>query len=54
MGLRLIKIEHFLGDKYMKANAGARKWLKDQRNRKIRRAKIEEVPPVKEYRNYEF
>jgi len=54
MGLRLIKIEHFLGGKYMEANAGSRKWLKKLRNRKIRRTKLEDHPPVKQYRDYEF
>ena len=54
MGLRLIQIEHFIGDKYAKANAGARKWLKNQRNRKIRRTKIDEEPKLKQYKDYEY
>ena len=54
MALRLIKIEHFIGGKYAKANAGSRKWMKNMRNRIIRRTKIEQEPQVKKYKDYEF
>jgi hypothetical protein len=49
MGLTYEQIEHaFGGDK-----SGRRKWLKNQRNRKIRRVKQTDVPNIK-YKGWEW
>ncbi len=50
MSLRLIKIENHLG----KAKAGARKWLKNQRNRKFRRTKLSKPISQNKYTDYEY
>ena len=52
MALRLTKIEHleqFLGNK-----SYSRKWLKNQRNRWIRRFNKLCKPPTKKYKDYEY
>jgi hypothetical protein len=49
MSLRLEQIEHaFKGE-----SSGARKWMKNQRNRKIRRSNKLEKPNIK-YNGWEF
>jgi len=48
MGLKFEQIEA-----WFKANAGTRKWMKNQRNRKIRRVPKDEVPHIK-YKEYEY
>jgi hypothetical protein len=49
MALATEQIENFRGSR----KAGERKWLKNQRNRKIRRVDAEEIPSVK-YRGWEY
>jgi hypothetical protein len=56
MGLKLEKIENQL--RYMingkKAKRTSNKWLKNQRNRLIRRKSLEESIVLKERKGYEF
>jgi hypothetical protein len=55
MALRLIKIEHLEGFFRNKVRAGARRWMKNQRNRKIRRINKREKPLInKLYKDYEY
>ena len=42
-------IEHYLGGK-----SHSRKWMKNQRNRKIRRTKKTEIPETKKYCGWEY
>jgi hypothetical protein len=54
MGLRLWQIEHkFTQTLDIKGKAGLRKWLKNQRNRKIRQIKQTEKPNIK-YGGWEY
>ena len=50
MGVHLEQIENGFG----KAKAGTRKWAKSQRNRYIRRTKIEKEPLTKLRKGYEY
>jgi hypothetical protein len=49
MAFQSYQIDHKLGQKFMpaKPKAGFRKWLKNQRNRKIRRVSEHETPNIK-------
>lgn len=47
MALELMKIERDMQSKFGKLRAGTYKWLKNQRNRKIRRVPKDQVPVVK-------
>ena len=49
MSLRLEQIENHLG----KVKAGTRKWMKNQKARKVRRVKQTEVPNIK-YSGWEY
>jgi hypothetical protein len=49
MSLRLEQIENQFGE----SRAGNRKWMKNQRNRKIRRVKTETIPNIK-YCGWEY
>ena len=44
MGLSLTKIEHF--ERRTGRKSHSRRWLKNQRNRKIRRYNNEEIPKI--------
>lgn len=50
MGLYLEKIENNMGP----AKAGTRKWAKKQRNRFLRRTKINDTPLTKLRKGYEY
>lgn len=45
MSLSLEKIEHF--ERFLGRKSHSRKWLKNQRNRKIRRVKNTDKPNIK-------
>lgn len=49
MALTVEQIEHFQGRK-----SHSRKWMKHQRNRKIRRTKKTEIPDTKKYYGTEY
>jgi hypothetical protein len=54
MSLRYPQIEHHFSQKFgLKPKAGFRKWLKNQRNRKIRRTAHTETPNIK-YGGWEY
>jgi hypothetical protein len=54
MALRNYQIEHKFTQKYhLKPKAGFRKWLRNQRNRKIRKTDKTEVPNIK-YGGWEY
>lgn len=54
MSLRNCQIEHWFNQKYpVKPKAGFRKWLKKQRNRKIRQTPKTEIPTVM-YNGWEY
>jgi len=54
MSLRNQQIEHWFNRKYdVKPKAGFRKWLKKQRNRKIRQSPKTEIPDIK-YEGWEY
>jgi len=48
MALKLEQIEKFWPDKFT-VKAGRRKWLKNQRNRLIRRVDVTKEPNIKYY-----
>lgn len=52
MSLSQEKIEHL--EHYLGRKSHSRKWMKNQRNRKIRRVKKTEVPNTKEYKGWEY
>jgi len=49
MALLMEQIEHLEGRK-----SHSRRWMKNQRNRKIRRTKKTEVPETKKYCGWEY
>lgn len=49
MGTKIEQIENY----FAKAKAGIRKWMKNQRNRKIRRVPKDETPNIK-YNGWEY
>lgn len=49
MALDVEKIEH-----WGKEKAGLHKWMKNQRNRKIRRTPINKEPEPKKYKGWEY
>jgi hypothetical protein len=53
MGLCTEQIEIHLDYLFGKPKAGGRKWLRNQRNRKIRRVPQTEVPYIK-YKGWEY
>ena len=54
MGCNISQIEHKFSQKNgLKPKAGFRKWLKSQRNRKMRRVEQSEKPSVK-YDGWEY
>jgi hypothetical protein len=54
MSLRLWQIEHEFTQTFgINGKAGFRKWLKNQRNRKIRQIKQTEIPNIK-YGGWEY
>ena len=52
MSLCTEKIEHL--ERCWKGKSHSRRWLKNQRNRKIRRVKNTEIPNTKEYKGWEY
>lgn len=52
MGLKLIQIEHL--ERLFGRKSHSRKWIKQQRNRKLRRTKLTEVPNTKQRKDYEY
>lgn len=52
MGLKLTKIEHL--ERYLGGKSHSRKWLKYERNRKIRRTEITKIPCTKCYKDWEY
>jgi len=54
MGLKNYQIEHKFSQKHsLKPKAGFRKWLRNQRNRKIRKIDKTDVPNIK-YGGWEY
>jgi len=51
MSLLIEQIEHF--ERYLGRKSHSRKWMKNQRNRKIRRFNKSEVPNIK-YKGWEY
>jgi hypothetical protein len=51
MSLSLEKIEHL--ERWLGKKSHSRKWLKNQRNRKIRRVNQTEIPNIK-YKGWEY
>lgn len=51
MSLKLEQIEHL--ERLLGRKSKSRKWDKNQRNRKIRRVKKDEIPNIK-YKGYEY
>lgn len=47
MAFKTIQIEHL--ERYLGRKSKSRKWMKNQRNRKIRRVKKTELPDTKKY-----
>ena len=52
MSLCQEQIEHL--ERWWKGKSKSRKWLKNQRNRKIRRVKKTELPDTKKYKGWEY
>jgi hypothetical protein len=52
MALNQEKIEHL--EHYWGGKSYSRKWMKNQRNRRIRRTKKTEIPNTKEYKGWEY
>jgi len=53
MSLRAWQIEIHLDRIFGKPKAGVRKWIRNQRNRKIRRVPKDQVPNIK-YEGWEY
>ena len=51
MSLNLEKIEHL--ERWLGGKSHSRKWMKNQRNRKIRRVPKDEIPNIK-YSGWEY
>jgi len=52
MAISVEKIEHL--ERYLGGKSHSRKWMKNQRNRKIRRTKETEIPETKKYCGWEY
>jgi len=52
MGLLMEQIEHL--ERQLGGKSHSRRWMKNQRNRKIRRTKKTEVPETKKYNGWEY
>ncbi len=52
MAFKTIQIEHL--ERYLGRKSKSRKWMKNQRNRKIRRVKKTELPDTKKYCGTEY
>lgn len=52
MGLLMEQIEHL--EHFWGGKSHSRRWMKNQRNRKIRRTKITETPEPKKYNGWEY
>ena len=52
MSLNREKIEHL--ERWLGRKSHSRKWMKNQRNRWIRRFNKIEIPPMKSYKGWEY
>lgn len=52
MAFKTEQIEHL--ERYLGRKSHSRKWMKNQRNRKIRRVNKTELPDTKKYCGYEY
>jgi len=46
------QIEHL--ERWLGGKSHSRRWMKNQRNRKIRRTKVTEIPETKKYNGWEY